>query len=205
VQAQADALANTLPCDQGNAVTSQKVLLGYSMGARAALQHAIAHPTVWDALILISANAGIEDELVRSNRAASDNALAQRIMRDGIPAFLDQWQQTPIIRSQQQINPTWQASMRHHRLQHTPAGLAASLKQFGQATCPNLWPLLHQLHCPILLISGEQDSKYGTIAQRMLQILPTAQWVSIPKAGHMPHLESPQATAAIIHTFLNQS
>ena len=48
------------------------------MGARAALQHAITYPTVWDAIILISANAGIEDEIERSKRAASDHALAQQ-------------------------------------------------------------------------------------------------------------------------------
>jgi 2-succinyl-6-hydroxy-2,4-cyclohexadiene-1-carboxylate synthase len=174
------------------------------MGARAALLHAVAHPAHWDALILISANPGIEDDSDRTARATSDSTLAQRIIRDGVPAFLDYWQQTPMIRSQQQIRADWQATMQQNRLQHSADGLAASLKQFGSAACPNLWPQLDHLRCPILLISGEHDSKYCAIAQRMQRALPQAQSASIPQAGHMPHLEAPEATATAIRTFLNQ-
>lgn len=174
------------------------------MGARAALLHAIANPLNWDALILISANPGIEDEAERTARATSDAALAQRIIREGVPAFLEFWQQTPIIRSQQHIRTDWLATMQQHRLQHTAEGLAASLEQFGAASCPNLWPRLSKLQCPILLISGERDSKYCAIAKRMQNKLPQAQWVSIPSVGHMPHLEAPEATASAICSFLKQ-
>ena len=182
--------------------TSPNILLGYSMGARAALLHAVDHPTHWDALILISVNPGIEDESERSTRAASDAALSQRIIRDGLPAFLNYWQQTPMIRSQQQIRADWLASMQHNRLQQSAEGLAANLEQFGPAACPNLWPQLDQLHCPILLISGEHDAKYCAIAERMQHTLPQAQWIKIPQAGHMPHLEAPVATATAIRNFL---
>ncbi|MFT5623372.1 MAG: 2-succinyl-6-hydroxy-2,4-cyclohexadiene-1-carboxylate synthase [Bacteroidia bacterium] len=174
------------------------------MGARAALLHAIANPKHWDALILISANPGIESDAERSARAASDTALAQRIISGGVPTFLEFWQQTPIIRSQQHIRADWQASMQQNRLQHTAAGLAKSVEQFGQAACPNLWPQLNKLQCPILLISGKHDLKYCTIAERMQRALPQAQWIKIPDAGHMPHLEAPEATAAAIRRFVHQ-
>lgn len=174
------------------------------MGARAALLHAVANPAYWDALILISANPGIEFEAERSARAASDSDLAQRIISDGVPTFLDFWQHRPIIRSQQNICADWRARMQQHRLQHSAIGLATSLKQFGPAACPNLWPQLSTLQCPILLISGEQDTKYCAIAERMQHTLAQAQWVSIPQAGHMPHLEAPEATAAVIRRFLRK-
>jgi 2-succinyl-6-hydroxy-2,4-cyclohexadiene-1-carboxylate synthase len=173
------------------------------MGARAALLHAVANPTRWDALILISASPGIEAEAVRTTRASSDGRLAHRITNEGASAFIEFWQQTPMIRSQQRIRSDWRAAMQAHRLQHTAEGLAASLEQFGAAACPNLWPQLDQLHCPTLLLSGEQDSKYTAIAQRMQQAMPHSQWVSIPTVGHMPHLEAPETTASAIRTFLN--
>jgi pimeloyl-ACP methyl ester carboxylesterase len=150
--------------DKSVASTRPKILLGYSMGARAALLHAIANPTHWDALILISANPGIESAAERSARAASDTGLAQRIIRDGVPAFLEFWQQTPIIRSQQHIRADWRASMQQYRLQHTAAGLATSVER----------------------------------------ALPQTQWIKIPDAGHMPHLEAPEATATAIRRFVHQ-
>ncbi len=174
------------------------------MGARAALLHAIDNPKHWDALILISANPGIEDHAERIARATKDTALAQRIISEGVPTFLEFWQQTPIIRSQQQIRADWRARMQQHRQQHTAAGLATSVEQFGQAACPNLWPQLSQLQCPTLLISGEQDLKYCTIAERMQHALPPARWIKIPDAGHMPHLEAPEATAVAIQRFLDE-
>ena len=201
---QAQALLHTnLSSDKRVASTNPKVLLGYSMGARAALLHAVTHPMHWDALILISANPGIADAAERSIRAASDTALAQRITRGGVPAFLEYWQQTAMIRSQQKIRDDWRTSLQQNRLQQSAEGLAASLEQFGPAACPNLWPQLDQIHCPTLLISGEQDSKYCALAQRLQHTLPQAQWVSIPQVGHMPHLEAPEATATTIGAFLN--
>ena len=194
--------SRTLQSDKSVASTAPKILLGYSMGARAALLHAIANLTHWDALILISANPGIEDESTRTERATSDAKLAQRIRHEGVPTFLEYWQQTPMIRCQQQIRADWQTAMQQHRLKHTAEGLATSLEQFGPAHCPNLWPQLNQLTCPVLLVTGANDEKYYTIAKRMEAKLPQAQWVSIPGVGHMPHLEAPEATAAVIRDFI---
>ena len=74
-----------------------KILVGYSMGARAALNHAVNHPTTWDGLILLSPNPGIEDEAVRETRRLSDEALAQQIESEGLVSFLEYWQSTPLI------------------------------------------------------------------------------------------------------------
>ncbi len=177
--------------------------MAYSMGARAALLHALDHPTHWDGLILISASPGIDDAATRMMRAASDQALARQLVRGGVAAFLQQWQQTPIIQSQQRIRADWQLAMQRNRAQHTASGLATSLAQFGPAVCPNLWPKLHALSCPTLLITGSQDRKYCRIAKVMLQQLPQAQGACIPNVGHMPHLEAPHASAAAIRSFLS--
>lgn len=87
--------------------TAPKVLLGYSMGARAALQHAVTHPHAWNALILISPNPGIESESGRAERRKVDSKLAERIEQDGVSPFIDFWQSTPMIRSQKSIQAGW--------------------------------------------------------------------------------------------------
>jgi 2-succinyl-6-hydroxy-2,4-cyclohexadiene-1-carboxylate synthase len=181
---------------------TSKILLGYSMGARAALLHAVTHPEAWDALILISPSPGLEDEAARAARRQTDEKLAARIEADGVAAFLDFWQNTPMIRSQQHIRADWYAAMRTHRRQHQAAGLAASLRQFGQGSCPDLWPQLGTLSMPVLLLTGSLDTKYGDIAARMARQLGHCQWTDVPGAGHMPHLEAPDASCAAIAQFL---
>jgi len=178
------------------------VLFGYSMGARAALLHATAYPDFWDALILISPNPGIEDPAERTARAQSDEVLAQRIEQEGVPAFLEFWKSQPLIRSQQNIRSDWRDPMDDERSKQTAQGLANSLRQFGQAACPNLWPELSKIICPVLLITGEQDNKYCSIAERMMHSLTRAQHVVIDEAGHMPHLEAPEACVESINQFM---
>ena len=187
----------------GQTLGKPRIALGYSMGSRAALLHAITHPDYWDALILVSATAGLESEASRRLRAMHDQTLAKRLLSAGVTDFLSYWQQTPLIQSQQNIRPDWLEHMQSSRCQHTAEGLAASLQQFGQAQYPNIWAELGKLDCPVLLITGEQDDKYCALAKRMKTLLPSAQWKSIPGAGHMPHLEAPEQTAVVIKRFRN--
>ena len=170
------------------------------MGARAALQHACMYPESWDALILISANPGIESAEARTERCEADSALASRIEACGLDAFLDYWQDTPMIRSQRRIRSDWRAAMQTSRAQHTVAGLARSLREFGQGSCPNLWPEFLNLTMPVLLITGAEDTKYTALSDRMRKHV-TMRTI-IDTAGHMPHLEQPEATAAAINRFL---
>lgn len=178
------------------------------MGARAALLHAVRYPQKWDALILISPNPGIEDEAARAERQAVDAKLAQRIEDEGVDAFIEFWQSTPMIRSQKNIRPEWRAAMGTARKRHAATGLAASLRQFGQGQCPNLWPDLNKLSMPVLLLTGKEDLKYTRIAERMQESMRGGQrplrvhWQSIENSGHMPHLESPESVARQIDDFL---
>lgn len=182
--------------------TTQKILLGYSMGARAALLHATHYLDLWDALILISGNPGIESEINRSDRRIADAELADSIERLGTKAFLEFWQETPLIRNQMGIPSDQQALMKTNRLKNTSLGLARSLRQFGQGRAPNLWPKIGKLAMPALLITGEKDTKYTRIAQRMQKILPSASHVTIPNTSHMPHLDQTDSVKKAIQSFL---
>src|SRR5690349_2633583 len=75
-------------------------LLGYSLGARAALRFALAFPGRTSALILESVSPGIADPAERAARRTADAALADTIERDGVVAFVDRWERLPLWSSQ---------------------------------------------------------------------------------------------------------
>ena len=174
------------------------------MGGRAALLHACTHQKEWDALILISGNPGIEVKEARYSRRKSDHELASKLSEMGVDAFIKQWQEQPLIQSQRAIRSDWYNVLQMVRRQQTAEGLAASLKQFGQGACPNLWPQISGINLPVLLISGSEDAKYSSIAKRMHLEMNQSAHVSVAGAGHMPHLEKPVETAEAIQRFIKQ-
>ena len=180
------------------------ILIGYSMGARAALNHALQHPNRYSACILISPNPGIEAPQDRQARREVDAKLAHRIEVAGVEAFLEFWQNTPMIRSQQAIPKNWLEAMQQARRLHTPTGLATSLREFGQGVTPNLWPELPLLKMPSILLTGKSDIKYTQIANRMVQEHSQLVHHEIADAGHAPHLEHADAVLEILKNFLAQ-
>jgi 2-succinyl-6-hydroxy-2,4-cyclohexadiene-1-carboxylate synthase len=129
--------------------TTQKILWAIRWAQEPLFFMRRYHPEEWDALILISGNPGIEDETERANRRIADAELADSIERLGMQAFLEFWQETPLIRSQKHITDNLRASMQANRLKNTSIGLAKSLRQFGQGDAPNLWPELGKLTVPV--------------------------------------------------------
>lgn len=172
----------------------QAHLLGYSMGGRLALYTAFAHPTRIGRLILESASPGLATEEERAVRRTGDEALATRIERDGLAAFVNEWAQLPLFRSQEQLASETRATLRAQRLAtNTMNGLRTSLRGMGTGSQPSLWGRLGELTCPTLLIAGALDEKYTTINQAMATYMPQAETAILPNAGHTVHLEQPAA------------
>ena len=94
--------------------------------------------------------------------------------------------------------------MQAARKEHTASGLAQSLRHFGQGSIPDLWPKLETLQCPVLLITGDKDHKYTTIAEKMLPLLPYGLHHRIQNAGHMAHIEALDAASEKIRIFLRK-
>jgi pimeloyl-ACP methyl ester carboxylesterase len=68
---------------------------------------------------------------------------------------------------------------------------------------PKLKHRLHRIEAPALLVRGDAD---GVVSDAYLQayakLLPNARTLTIADAGHLPHLEQPQALQAAISQFL---
>jgi 2-succinyl-6-hydroxy-2,4-cyclohexadiene-1-carboxylate synthase len=177
-------------------------VLGYSMGGRAALAMAIAAPERLSGLILESASPGLRDPEVRMTRAAQDAMLAAAIERDGIEAFVEQWERQPLFATQSAVAEERRAALRAQRLQNSPVGLANSLRGFGQGVMMPLYDFLGEIDMPTLVIAGALDTKYCEVSREMSARIPGA-WLKIVEgAGHAVHLEQPDVFKGLVGDFL---
>ncbi len=180
-------------------------VLGYSMGARLALHIGTAHPTMVRSLVLESGSPGLADHTERAARKASDEALAARIERRGVRAFVDEWEALPMWASQRQLPPAERERLRALRLRNTATGLANSLRGMGAGAQDSLWEALPTLKMPVCCIYGELDVKFGAIAQAMRAVNPVIELRPVAGAGHAVHLEAPDTHAMLIRNWLSMT
>ncbi|PKR84391.1 2-succinyl-6-hydroxy-2,4-cyclohexadiene-1-carboxylate synthase [Heyndrickxia camelliae] len=180
-------------------------ILGYSMGGRLALTFAQKYPDRTRRLILESASPGLEHEKDRAARRKQDKILAERIIKEGIEAFVDYWSNIPLFDTQKSLDSSLQKSIRLQRLSNDPVGLANSLLGMGTGSQPSWWDSLKDLPMPILLMTGALDYKFCKIAEEMKNKMPHAKWVTIPNVGHAIHVESPRKFGTIVREFLTEA
>ena len=179
--------------------------LGYSLGGRTALQLVVQHPEAVEALILEGASPGIADGDERAARVASDEAMAERIERDGVEAFVDTWERVPLFATQLSLPAETRAAIRATRTANTATGLANSLRGMGAGAQDPLLDRVAGITVPTLLIAGELDTKYVEIARDMARTMPDATMHLIEGAGHAAHLERPEAFQRPLLEFLRHA
>jgi 2-succinyl-6-hydroxy-2,4-cyclohexadiene-1-carboxylate synthase len=166
-------------------------VLGYSMGGRVALRLAIEAPERVSMLLLESASPGIEDAQERAARIRSDDMLAERIERDGIAAFVAEWECQPLLQLADHVAAAVRDEQHAQRLRNDPRGLANSLRGMGAGRQAPLWDQLATLRVPTRLLVGEWDSRYRAIGERMRTVMPCVELTVSPEAGHTVHLDQP--------------
>ena len=172
--------------------------VGYSMGGRLALHLAVAQPDLVERLVLVSSTAGIDDEATRATRRADDERRAAELERDGVAAFLERWLALPLFADL----PADKAQLAD-RLENTATGLASSLRLAGTGAQQSLWPQLTSLAMPVLLVAGLHDAKFTALAHEMAALIPRSTVAIIPEAGHVVHLERPDAFLAALRRWLD--
>jgi len=172
--------------------------VGYSLGGRLCLRLALDRPDLTRALVLIGGSPGIADAGGRAERRDADEAMARRVERDGVEAFLDTWLAGPLFATLPE-----EAAGREERLANTAEGLAYALRRLGTGVQEPLWDRLGALRPPALLVAGELDPKFAGIAREMAAAIgPTARVALVAGAGHAAHLERPAETATLVGEFL---
>ena len=86
-------------------------------------------------------------------------------------------------------------------MRNNPEALAACLRGLGTGAQPSFWDDLPGIRVPALVLAGEEDQKFSTLARRMAGMIQGAELRLIPRAGHSIHLENPFAWLAAVRTF----
>jgi 2-succinyl-6-hydroxy-2,4-cyclohexadiene-1-carboxylate synthase len=176
-------------------------LVGYSMGGRLALYVAAHRPDRILSLLTIGAHAGLDAE-AREGRRQGDEALAQRIEKDGLEAFVDYWGSLPLLAGVERRGPAFTAQLRAERMGNHVAGLAKSLRGMGAGRMEPVWDQLSHLTCPCTFVAGQLDHGYVASARRLASTVVNGRVEVVLRAGHAAHLERPEAFARVLSAHL---
>ncbi len=176
--------------------------VGYSLGGRVLLHLAISRPDIVGRAVLIGVNAGIEDEEERSARAKADELLACELDDVGddkvaLGEFLRRWLAGPLFADLDE-----EAACIRERMSNAGAGLASSLRLCGTGRQVPLWDRLSELSMPVLVLAGENDHRFCSLADRIaVSTGDNARAAVVREAGHACHLARPVETARMIERF----
>jgi 2-succinyl-6-hydroxy-2,4-cyclohexadiene-1-carboxylate synthase len=86
-------------------------------------------------------------------------------------------------------------------MKNDPIGLAKSLREIGTGKQPSLWNNLSNIATPVLLLTGEDDKKFVSIAEEMKKKCMAAEMKIIKNCGHAVHFEKPEDFIREINRF----
>lgn len=183
VRALAAAYLERLRADDVRDVT----LVGSSIGGWIALEMAIQAPDLIRAVVDIDGVGVVVDgEPIADFFSLSPRQLAELAWHDPDRGYTDPASVTDEQRAVQQANGATMAAV---------AGRSMS--------DPDLLDRLHDVDVPTLVLFGQSDRvvtpAYG---RAVAAAIPGAEFASVPAAGHLPHLENPDATWPVVDAFL---
>ncbi len=174
-------------------------LLGYSLGGRVAMHVARRAPERVDRLILESAHPGIPDAAERTARIEHDARWAERI-RTGWPAVIEDWYDQSVFASL--TGSALRNQLIVEKQDRDPERIARQLEAWSLGRQADHWPFLEGRKAPTLFISGEMDTRYRAVEERLAAASGPIQHISISGAGHVVHREQPAAYLAALRFFL---
>lgn len=177
------------------------ILVGYSMGGRAALSYCCKYNPDIRAAILESSTPGIRNFEQKKERVEFDFLLSERIKTEGVDKFLDYWFSIPLFESLKDIDNL--ENVKNQRKQNSVIGLSNMLAGFSTGLMPDYWDRLRNINFPVLLISGELDEKYTMINSEMSKLIPESEHIIVKNCGHNVHLENPELFIKFVDQFLS--
>ena len=171
------------------------ILIGVSVGGLIALDFAHQYPERVRALVLCDTGAKIGTAAYWAERST---AVRQGGLAPLAPMILARWFSSTFA-------ATAPAAYRGYAnmLTRTPIeGYAATCDALRDA---DLRDVVQRINIPALVLCGEEDlATPPSLGRELAAALPNAHFALIPKAGHLPSLEQPQAVAVAIQHFLEE-
>jgi pimeloyl-ACP methyl ester carboxylesterase len=176
------------------------ILCGLSMGGYVAVAFRRKYPRRVSGLILADTRPGADTAEARANR----ENVAVLAESQGTGAIADQQVPRLISDYTRQHLPTMELRIRQMIGAATSQGIAAASR--GMALRADSSDLLSAITCPTSVLVGEHDVLTPPdIAQDYAAKISGAQFIVIPRAGHLSNLEQPQAFLQAVSAFLQAS
>ncbi len=182
----------------------QFILMGYSMGGRAALSYAVQYPDKLAGLILESTSAGIADEKLRRERVLHDEKIIEIIEKKKIEEFFKFWMSQDLFVTLKSIPEEKLLKAKAAKLLNNKIGLINSLRGFGTGVMPPLHDQLNSIKCKTLLITGELDSKFSYINQELTKKIINSRHEIVKDSGHIVHFEKQEEFVKVVKGFLEE-
>ncbi|MBV9744710.1 MAG: alpha/beta hydrolase [Acidobacteriia bacterium] len=188
------------------AAPEQFAIAGHSMGGRVALEVYRAVPGRVTHIALL--NTGY---LPRVNNAAGQQeerdryVLLEMAKSRGMRAMAEQWL-PPMINPARRSDATLTNAIVEMFTRKTPEIFAAQIQALLNR--PDATPVLGQIRCPVLLLSGREDDwSPPSRHEEMAALIPSPpapkpRVVEVPDCGHMSTLEQPQAVSEALYDLL---
>mgnify|MGYP001056376602 CR=1 FL=1 len=160
------------------------ILCGHSMGGYIILDYADQYPRRMSGIGLITTRAEADTEAGRTGRYEMMGAVKKK----GAEPLADSL--GPRLTKDKELV----REMRIMLSETAPKGIIGSLE--GMASRPDRRELLPDIKVPALVVAGAEDQIIDLeSAKQMADALPNGAFLSIPDAGHLPMLETPEALA----------
>ena len=172
------------------------MVIGHSMGARAALEMVRLAPERIERLVLL--DTGTHPR--REGEEASRQVLVDLAYRSGMAALADRWL-PPMVDEARTGDPALMEPLRAMVLRATPEQHERQIRALlGR---PDARPLLPTITCPTLVMVGRQD-RWSPLAQHeeIAALIPGAELVVIENSGHMSPVEQPEAVSQALLRWL---
>lgn len=175
------------------------VLCGLSMGGYVAMQFIRKYPKLLSGLILTDTRTLPDTETVAANRILH----AEKLEKQGPESLVDGMLPRIFGPWAMKNEPELVKKTRDMMIRQPIRGIAAAAR--GMAERPDTSDVLESIECPVLVVCGEDDassppSEMLEIAQR----ISNSTFVEIPKAGHLPPIETPQHYVDAVERFMNE-
>lgn len=175
------------------------VLVGCSMGGYAAFCFAQKHPQLLRGLVLVDTRAEADTPDARRGRSE----LASRVMKEGAAVAVEAFLPNLVGATTKNSRADVIARLKDIMLATPPRGISDALH--GLAARQDSTPILRQIAVPTLVVCGEEDVITPVKdAETLHRGIAGSDLAVIPKSGHLPSMETPDAFNAVLGAFLSR-
>jgi pimeloyl-ACP methyl ester carboxylesterase len=194
-----EAFAEEVVAEMDRSGVGRAIVVGLSMGGYVAFRLHARWPERVHALVLADTRAGADGEEARQRRTDQ----AERASAEGIGWLPDAMLPGLLGAKTRAERPEVEGRVRELIAEAHPEGVARALVAMRDR--PDSTPELEQIHVPVLVIVGEEDSLTPVSESQVIADgVGEGRLVVLPGVGHLSNLEDPKGFNDALASFLSE-